>query len=217
MFRIFPPLLLVAILFLSLFGCATFSPYMNKSYRLGDTISARMGSPMILYSTGTALHTAGGGIMKRGVGMELVYTGLTDNILHIVYREYAESDDGSFAKSPFTLSLVYDVRTDSTIVFRDYLIRILESNSRFVRFIVLEEPSTLLADQPGAGISAVEVKPGSNPKLKLKDSNSVLEIRIVSEELSTIRYYLIGEKKEGRAHKDEIEFIVMPDGKIRKF
>lgn len=190
---------------------------MNKSYRVGDTVSARMGSPMVLYSKGTEMHTAGGGILKKGVGMELVYTGLTDNILHIVYREYAESDDGSFAKSPFALSLMYDIRSDSTIVFRDYLIRILESNSRFVRFIVLEEPSTQIADQSGVGISAVEVKPGSNPKMKLKDSNSVLEVRILSEELKTIRYYVIGDKKEGRAHKDEIEFIVMPDGKIRKF
>jgi hypothetical protein len=177
-----------------------------------------MGAPMIVYSKGILVQSEMSGESHRiGSGLELVYTGLTDHTLHVVYREYNESGSESYARPPFTLSLVYDLRSDSIIVFRDYLIQVVETNSKRVRFVVLKEPAAYSLNQSEFMTRPGDVEAGTFPKLKLKRSKVIMDIRILAEGDESIVYSVVGVNKEGRAHKSEIDFIVMPDGTIRQF
>jgi hypothetical protein len=206
--------ILVVISFAILSGCATMQPYLNKSYRLDDTLTVSMGGVMILYSEGLASPTT---LEKRGSALELVYTGITDHALHLVYREYSESSTGTYARPAFTLDLVYDLNKDSSIVFRDYLIDILAANSKYIQFIVRREPERPLALATERTIAPEDVTPGGYPKMKLKRSKTVMEIRIIAEHENEIVYAIQGTNQRGRAYKLEIDFIKMPDGTVRRF
>jgi len=101
-----------------------------------------MGGVMIAVSEGMVSVSELSGVDKTGRTQELVYSGITDKSLHIVYREYSDDMSGSYARPAFTLQLVYDLNKESTIVFREYLIDVLEANSRHIKFIIRAEPRT---------------------------------------------------------------------------
>lgn len=195
-------------------GCAPKTPYLTKSYHLGDTVAVPMGGVLLQYAKG---HQLPGGIGRDGFGIELVYTGKTLHELKLVYREYYESTGGSYMRPSYTLPLSYDITSDSTIVFRDYLLQVIEANAKLARVIVLREPQSEVIEAFDPGVAARDVPPGPMPKLKLKRSKVAMEVEILSEEGDSIHYQVARTNQRGRAKKSEIEFIRMPDGTVRRY
>jgi len=83
-------------------------------------------------------------------------------------------------------------------------------------------PGTPPPSMDGAAAAAAlptpeDLKPGKTPRLKLLRSSSVMNIEIISETDEEIVYRLAGDLSEGRALKIEIDYIVMPDGSVRRF
>jgi len=70
------------------------------------------------------------------VEKELFYAGREGNILHITYREYTGS---GLARTPFFQNLYYDLNTSNKIVFKNWLILVIDANNQQIRFKVVKE------------------------------------------------------------------------------
>jgi hypothetical protein len=74
--------------------------------------------------------------IQESVERELLYAGRQGNILHITYREYTLR---GMARTPFFQNLYYDLNTSDTIVFQNWIIKVLDANNQHIRFKVVNE------------------------------------------------------------------------------
>ena len=72
---------------------------------------------------------------------ELLYSGRQNNTLHIAYREYTYR---GLARPSFSQNLYYDLSTSDKIVFRDWVIQIINANNQQIRFKVIKEPTVCI-------------------------------------------------------------------------
>ena len=132
-------------------GCSTMntSKQYFKSYSINAEQQSNIGSSMLTFENITFIEG------KRWVGLlfskdgwehfkyatddsfkeELIYTGCSENTVHISYREYKKE----FARPAFFQELQYDLKKSDIIVFRNYKMKVLDANNEYIKFIVLTE------------------------------------------------------------------------------
>lgn len=66
---------------------------------------------------------------------ELVYTGRTNSVLHILYKKY-----GIASSTPqFSQKLTYDLETSDIMEIRNFKIKVLNATGEYIRFQVLSD------------------------------------------------------------------------------
>ena len=66
---------------------------------------------------------------------DLVYSGKSNDVIRLVYREYFDG----MARSAFTQELEYDLKESREITFRSLVIEVLEATNNGIRFEVVED------------------------------------------------------------------------------
>jgi len=135
--------LLFVISALCLTSCASVTSSHVKSFTINQEQSANVGASMIAAEDITyEKHWVG--VMFSPTGYqtiatedsfkeELIYTGRSDNIINVSYREYKQN----FARPAFYQELHYDLGKSNIIVFRNYRIKVLDANNEQITFKVL--------------------------------------------------------------------------------
>jgi len=72
-------------------------------------------------------------IQKDTFSQEIIYTGISNNELHLQYREYI----GNGIKWPFNINLIFDMEKSKIIKVKDYTIEIIEVNNSYIVYKVL--------------------------------------------------------------------------------
>jgi hypothetical protein len=199
------------------YGCATIESYSYKSYRLNDTLSVPVGSPLFTCSNGlqSVSFTTDRRIIE-GVGQELIYIGIVGNNMKLYYREYSESSIGTFARSPFFLELQYDLSQDKSVVFREYLIEVLSANQRAITYVIRKEPKVFFyTDQTEQ--NSTETISSVYPVIKIRELTKEFPCAIVSEDSVSILLKNMNTWNLKRYQKEKIEYIHMPDGSTKYF
>jgi hypothetical protein len=111
-------------------------PYFYKSYELNKVTSVTVGSPMIKVENGYRLEGYGKTETSSLFLRELIYSGVANGIIHISYREYAYN----IARPAFYQELKYEYKPEMLMVFQDYILKIYEANSEWIKFAVINEP-----------------------------------------------------------------------------
>jgi hypothetical protein len=205
--------LITTILFVS---CVTYEPYLYKSYKLNDTISVPVGSPMFTYSKGTKVVGIDPGVVS-GVGEELIYAGIVGKFLKLFYREYSENTTGSYARPSYFLELQYDISQDTLIVFREYLIDILNANQRGITYIIRKEPNNSNRTNRTATTTKIENKIYEYSTIKLFHSVKETPCTIMSQDSNSVLIDYGGLRGSVRYPKNEIDYICLPDGAVIRF
>jgi hypothetical protein len=66
---------------------------------------------------------------------ELIYSGLANNVVRAVYREYVDD----LARPAFSQELQYDLAADRTIAYKSIRVRVIEATNSVIRYEVLED------------------------------------------------------------------------------
>ena len=78
---------------------------------------------------------------------ELLFDGIADRTVHVSYREYYRSSDGSYvARAPFFRQLTYDLSNSKTIVFKEVKIEVDSVNNERIYYSVVSEPDFKVKD-----------------------------------------------------------------------
>ena len=141
----------IAILLVALSGCATTTLEQRnfKSYSVGQLLSASVGEVFLVDQSGTVTKC------KYWVGFlnspdgwkiieqyspeyfrkELVYSGISGNVLEISYREYR----GGLAAPAFFQSVKYDLAESKTVRFQKYQIEVVNANNQGIQCRLLSD------------------------------------------------------------------------------
>ncbi len=151
-------LLFISTIILSCFGCGRSVQFVIKDYKIEQISHTSVGNPMLSWAIGTRTQSTkfkdtvvvfrSGDQIKgaEGTFKELVYKGVLDNNVKILYREYSMSDlffPNSLvitAKPIFFLDLAYDLSKENTIAFQDFIIRIESADQQQIEYTVIGEP-----------------------------------------------------------------------------
>ena len=119
-------------------GCGlAWSTHYFKNYNLNEIKSARVGDQMITYKTARindVYKTIG-----DGFGQELIYGGIANGIVKVMYREYG-GPGASYARPAFNQELQYDMNASKIITYRSLKIEVIEYSNEVIRYKVIEGP-----------------------------------------------------------------------------
>lgn len=132
----------------TLISCS--SRFLEKDYDVNKTQEATVGSSIISWSIGTD-----DGGPKTGVKKELVYSGVSQNVLQFSYREYNIEPDGTFARPAFYQDLKYDVPSDNIINFKDLSLIVHSFSGQKIVYSIIKEPEEVKNFKPSSGLSVV--------------------------------------------------------------
>ena len=79
--------------------------------------------------------------IKHGIRKQLLYSGSSQNVIYLTYREYATSEEEAYARAPFYQDLTYDISNSNEIAFQDIKITVESADQKGIRFKVTEGPS----------------------------------------------------------------------------
>ena len=128
-------LLLIGIVLISGCGLAN-SYYAVRSFDLNQAQSTSVGSAMVIVESGMKNDVYKWKV--SGSRRELVYSGMDGNVLQVTYREYNVNQNGTFIKDGFTQHLKYDLSESDVIQFRDTKIKILNTSSSSIEYMVID-------------------------------------------------------------------------------
>ncbi len=78
-------------------------------------------------------------ILKDTFSRELIYTGIYQDKLHVMYREYL----GDMIRSPFTQNLIFDLKQSDTISIDNFKIKIIKANNNELIFKIISDTNYL--------------------------------------------------------------------------
>lgn len=178
--RIPPITPLIAIIILA--GCFPYAPYTYRSYTIGKIDSCRVGEPVVQVFDGWIVNHDSA--LFRGSSSELLYTGISDNTLHLTHREYQTWMDGTYIRPAFTISLKYDLKQSRTIAFREYLIDAVDASPVRLKFKILQDQHNLSR----TSVIALRAQP-----ITLLPISSRRHVRIVLKNDVTMDVFIVGE------------------------
>ncbi len=139
------------IIFLFTIGCTStvLKSSAFKTYSVGETVNANIGSPFLVAQTGTVQT------VRRWVGVlnspdgwgttdfyspdyikkELVYSGKSGDTIDISYREYR----GDLAAQAFYQSLSYDLSESTEVSFQNFRFRINSATNSAISVTILSD------------------------------------------------------------------------------
>ena len=123
--------ILISFLFVS---CS--SSFLEKDYMLNKQQEATVGSSIISWSIGKEDNGD-----KTGMKKELIYGGVSQNVLQFTYREYVIESEGTYARPAFYQDLKYDVPSDNIITYKDVVFKIHSFSGQKIIYSVLKEPN----------------------------------------------------------------------------
>ena len=131
---------LIAASLLILVSCIPrFYHYQLNYFDLNKKYSIRIGYPITEWEVGSKSKNR-----RIGINKELIYTGIENNIIRLVYREYYIDSDLIYgvktARASFFMNLEYDLNQSKTIVFQDLTIKVLKADNREITFEVIQAP-----------------------------------------------------------------------------
>ncbi|MDD4592776.1 MAG: hypothetical protein PHG06_20480 [Parabacteroides sp.] len=157
---------LALVLLLSFVGCGWKTTCTKtRSYELGEVRMATVGSNLVQSGCFASRYDPLGlnlVLWNRSsqndndflpvIDKELIYSGREGNVLHISYREFYITYNGpymgSYARTPFFQQVYYDLNKSNLIIFKDWVIHVLEADNAKIRFKVLNEPPRPLIPPP---------------------------------------------------------------------
>jgi hypothetical protein len=144
--------LVLVLMLLVLAGCAHKEEcYGMKNYMLNQQMEASVGNPIIYKE----IRCTGAGALPPQISsIELLYSGIANNILKISYREYSNN----MARQAFYQDVQYDLKESNIIVFRNTRIQIINASNNKISYKVLESPDSTQS-ATGTPISGWVVKP----------------------------------------------------------
>jgi len=154
--------LLASLLLILMSGCVSLAPYSFRSYRLGKVDSCNVGSSLVFVRDGWKVQNQTSSDSANepflGYESELLYTGISGNTVHMVYREYQTSRQGVVIRASYTLPLQYDISQSSKISFRSYLIEILSADPNYIKYRVLQDhgPINRLSFYPSPSMDSLD-------------------------------------------------------------
>jgi len=116
-------------------ACGPTIPYFYKNYKLNDSLSVSVGNPILAFEEGVSRDN-----QKTGYKYELIYKGVLNDVMTLVYREYSVGVEADYMKPAYSMEVSYDLTKGRQVEFRDFIIRVLESTSQRLSFVLLEEP-----------------------------------------------------------------------------
>jgi len=123
-------------LIISIFGCnVVVIPYFLKGYTLNLSMEVTVGSIIMYWESGMKYN----GKPISNLRKELLYGGISQNVIQINYREYSEG----YARQPFYQDLKYDLSKSKTIAFQDIIIEIDTADQQKITFKIIREPEHL--------------------------------------------------------------------------
>ena len=134
-------LVLLVLIFAS---CAPYSTsyYNEASFEYEKIYTATVGSTMIAWESGEKTKPFGHSKERRinRFRQELIYTGLAQGVVYILYREFAagtSQGEGLSLRQAFSHEYRYDLSKSSIITFRDIRLNIIKAESDVIEFKVL--------------------------------------------------------------------------------
>ena len=116
-------------------ACGPTVPYFYKTYRLKDSLSVSVGNPVLAIEEGRSR-----GYLRAGHKYELIYKGILNDVMTLVYREYTVDTEADYIKPAYSMEVSYDLTKGGHVEFRDFIIRVLEATSQRLTYVILEEP-----------------------------------------------------------------------------
>lgn len=132
-------------------GCATTTLEQRgyKSYSIGQTLSASVGEVFLIDQSGTVqkfkhwvgiLNSPDGWKIDEQyspdyIRKELVYSGISGNVIEIAYREYR----GGLAAPAFFQSVKYDLAESKVVCFQRFQIEVLSANNQGITCRLLSD------------------------------------------------------------------------------
>ena len=138
---------------------------------------ATVGDVVFLWEYGTKQGNSSAEAVKvDGYHMELVYSGASQNILFLMYREYSimppypytSKTSGMYLKAGYNHEFRYDLSTSKIITFRDIKIEILSADNEKLSYILLQAPKGYKSKSTARAIGAPK-----KLSLTLKDGSTI--------------------------------------------
>jgi hypothetical protein len=136
----FSVLFLAAMVAFASAGCGLAnSDFFNKNYEIGKQMEATVGSEMIWKESGKRNDVYKN--VLGGMRMELIYGGVANDVVKVIYREYDLGGSGSaYARPAFTQDLQYDMKQSKIITFKNTKIEVIAAANDKIIYKVLETP-----------------------------------------------------------------------------
>jgi hypothetical protein len=106
-----------------------------QDFKVGDIKECTVGQTMITEEAG--MRNTVYKVKYDGYKWELVYSGKEGDILHVQYREYVITREGTLVKEGFAQQLTYDISESDVIAYKDVRLKVLEMTSSKLLFEVL--------------------------------------------------------------------------------
>jgi hypothetical protein len=141
--------IIASTLLLTLSGCISVAPYSFRNYTIGRIDSCNVGDPIISIQDGVRDKLQNSFF---GYERELIYTGISNNTISLMYREYYSSPNGTYIRPAFSMPLQYDLNVSSAITFKEFSIEIANATTKQIKYSVVQD------SQAGVGKSRQMVK-----------------------------------------------------------
>ncbi len=144
-------------------GCVQIFKEDIKDYYINQLVEIPTGNPMIGWGYGEVLealrNTPPNGednVFSDGIKKELYYDGISQNVIHLSYREFNLNPNYVLARMAFNRDLQYDLSlsADKVIVFQQFKIRIDSADNKHIKFVVLEAPTIEMTGSIGIFVGA---------------------------------------------------------------
>lgn len=121
-------IVLLMVLFVGLSACHSLR-YMKRSFEIGKEIQTNIGKAMITFEFFNG---------SEGFRQELIYSGINNKAISILYREYTVNLQGVFIKEGYTNQAIYDLSLSNDITYSDTKFKIIFADNNSIQFIVVE-------------------------------------------------------------------------------
>lgn len=125
-------------------------PYKHQNFKIGNKYIINVGEAAIEKSEGVyqGVQDNKGNVNqyflnKFGSHEEFIYTGISGKTIFFTFREYITNNQGNYIKPAFSLSLNYDISTDSILTFRSYIIMIYNATSSSLSYSIIGASNSL--------------------------------------------------------------------------
>ena len=117
-------------------GCMSTIPYSYRNYDIGKIDSCNVGNPIISIQEGVRDKLLNN---FYGNERELIYTGISNNTISLMYREYYSNPNGTFIRPAFSMPLQYDLNSSTDITFKEFSIEVVDASTKQIIYRILQD------------------------------------------------------------------------------
>jgi hypothetical protein len=125
---------------IGLIGCGSAQSFVDRDFALNVQKQASVGSSILQIEAGWMNASINTTKKNRGLIQELVYGGVSNRTIKLLYREYLRKDQVVIQRPSYSQELQYDLNESNVITFRAIKLRVDSANNNQITFVVLECP-----------------------------------------------------------------------------